>query len=319
LWHESLDAAFFSRLAGLSRWMADVKKRRYGNFNQIKAPLLFLLPNMVIFLLFIIIPAFNGLRMSFMRWSVFEKPVFIGLENFARILEDHVFWITFRNTIVYSFLTVILLLVCSLTLAMLFHRRVIGGENIFRAVFYIPSLLSMITVGIAWRFIFGDEMGILNYLLRQAGKQAVGWLTDGRIAIWSVIFVSVWAYAGYYMVVFISGLQAIPEDLYEAARIDGASPVKIFFTITLPMLKSTTLVVLILATISAFKAYELVVVMTNGGPGYATKFIVQQVYQIAFMEDRLGYASAMSLVLMLIIAVFTAIQFKLSGKEQDYE
>ncbi|MDR2802817.1 MAG: sugar ABC transporter permease [Treponema sp.] len=296
-----------------------MKKRRYGNFNQIKAPFLFLFPSMVIFLLFIIIPAFNGLRMSFMRWSVFEKPVFTGIENFARILKDQVFWITVRNTVTYSVLMVALLLVCSLTLAMLFHGRVIGGETIFRAVFYIPSLLSMITVGIAWRFIFGDEMGILNYLLRQAGKQPIGWLTDGRIAMRSVVFVSIWAYSGYYMVIFISGLQAIPEDLYEAARIDGASPVKIFFNITIPMLKSTTLVVLILATINAFKSYELVLVMTNGGPGYATKFIVQQVYQIAFMEDRLGYASAMSLVLMVIIAIFTAIQFKISGKEQDYE
>jgi alpha-1,4-digalacturonate transport system permease protein len=177
----------------------------------------------------------------------------------------------------------------------------------------------MITVGIAWRFIFGDEMGILNYFLRESGREPVGWLTDSSIAMFSVVFVSVWAYAGYYMVVFIAGLQAIPEDLYEAAHIDGATPAKTFFKITMPMLKSTILVVLILATINAFKAYELVLVMTNGGPGYATKFIVQQVYQVAFMEDRLGYASAMSLVLMLIIAVFTAIQFRISGAEQDYE
>jgi alpha-1,4-digalacturonate transport system permease protein len=296
-----------------------MKKRRSGNFHQILAPLLFLLPNSLIFVLFIIIPAFNGLRMSFMKWGVFEIPVFIGLKNFADILGDTVFWTTVRNTVSYSFLTVVLLLICSLTLAMLFHKKVIGIENIFRAIFYIPSLLSMITVGISWRFIFGDEMGILNYFLRQSGHKPVGWLTDDNFAMLSVIFVSLWAYAGYYMVIFIAGLQAIPGDLYEAAHIDGATPVNTFFRITIPLLKSTILVVLILATINAFKAYELVLVMTNGGPGYATKFIVQQVYQVAFMEDRMGYASAMSLILMLIIAVFTAVQFRIGGTEQDYE
>ena len=121
------------------------------------------------------------------------------------------------------------------------------------------------------------------------------------------------------MIIFISGLQAIPDELYEAARIDGASAVSIFFKITLPLLKPTTLVVMILSTINAFKAYELISVMTKGGPGYATKFIVQQVYQVAFVEDRMGYASAMAVVLMLLIGVFTLLQFKFSGREQDYE
>jgi alpha-1,4-digalacturonate transport system permease protein len=295
------------------------KKKRNGNFNQTAAPLLFLLPNASIFFFFIIVPAANGLRMSFFRLGVFDEPVFIGLRNFENLFTDTVFIATVKNTIVYSFVTVILILVCSLTLAMMFYKKVLGGEKIFRAVFYIPSLLSSITVGIAWRFIFGDEMGILNYILRQLGKAPIGWLTDGRYAMSSLILVSVWAVAGYYMVIFISGLQAIPTELYEAARIDGASPLKVFVRITLPLLKGTVLVVLVLSTIQAFKAYELVKIMTDGGPGYATKFIVQQVYQAAFAEDRLGYASAMSLVLMFIIAVFTLIQFKISGKEQNYE
>jgi alpha-1,4-digalacturonate transport system permease protein len=294
-------------------------KKHNGNFDQIAAPLLFLLPNASIFFLFIIVPAVNGLRMSFFKQGVFDAPVFIGLRNFKGLFTDTVFIATVKNTVVYSFATVILILVCSLTLAMMFYKRVTGGEKIFRALFYIPSLLSSITVGIAWRFIFGDEMGILNYILRQMGNAPVGWLTDGRYAMWSLIFVSVWAVAGYYMVIFLSGLQAIPSDLYEAAYIDGASPLKVFLQITLPILKGSVLVVLVLSTVSTFKAYELVKVMTDGGPGYATKFIVQQVYQVAFVEDRLGYASAMSLVLMLIIAVFTLIQFRISGKEQDYE
>jgi alpha-1,4-digalacturonate transport system permease protein len=179
--------------------------------------------------------------------------------------------------------------------------------------------LRMIAVGIAWRFILGDEMGILNYVLRNTGNQAIPWLTDGRLAMMSVIFVSVWAGSGYYMVIFISGLQAIPTELYEAATIDGSSHWKTFWLITIPLLKSTLLVVIVLSTIASFKAYELIFAMTKGGPGYATKFIVQQVYQVAFMEDKMGYASAMSIVLMLVIGVFTALQFVFSGKDQGHE
>ena len=293
--------------------------RQKGNFHQVIAPLLFLLPNMLIFLLFIIVPAFQGLWMSTMKWGVFTEPAFIGLGNFQALLKDSVFWITFSNTLVYSVSVVTLLVVVSLILALLLKRNKLVGERVFRAAFYIPSLLSMIAVGIAWRFILGDEMGILNYVLRNMGGPGVHWLTDGRLAMMSVILVSVWAGSGYYMVIFISGLQAIPVELYEAATIDGSSHWKTFWLITIPLLKSTLLVVIVLSTIASFKAYELIFAMTKGGPGYATKFIVQQVYQVAFMEDRMGYASAMSIVLMLVIGVFTALQFVFSGKDQSHE
>jgi len=257
--------------------------------------------------------------MSFTEWGVFTTPVFIGFDNFIELAGDEVFWKTFSNTIVYSFFTVALIMVYALALALLLYKNTIKGEKLFRSLFYIPSLLSMITVGIAWRFILGDEMGIINYLLRAAGGNGVRWLTDSKLAMVSIILVSIWAQAGYYMVVLIAGLQAIPIELYEAAKIDGASAPKIFTSITLPLLRSTLLVVLVLATIASFKAYELISVMTKGGPGYATKFIVQQVYQVAFLEDRMGYASAMSIVLMLIISLFTVLQFKLSGREASHE
>ena len=293
--------------------------RPKGNFHQTLAPALFLLPNVVIFILFIIVPLFQGLRMAFMDWGTFTTPKFVGLENFRRLFKDDVFLITVKNTVVYSFFTVILLVAASLILAMMLSSNRRKGEKAFRAVFYIPSLLSMIVVGIAWRFILGDELGIINYVARSLGGEPIHFLTDGKLAMASVIFVSVWASAGYYMVMFISGLQAIPGDVYEAARIDGSSSWNTFWRITLPLLKSTLLVVLVLATIASFKAYELITTMTRGGPGYATKFIVQQVYQVAFQEDRMGYASAMSIVLMFIIGAFTLIQFKIAGKEDNYD
>lgn len=296
-----------------------MKKKTRGNFNQVLAPILFLLPNASIFIIFIIIPAVQGLRMSTYEWGILSEPRFIGLENFRELLNDSVFWTTFRNTLVYSVCVVPLLVITALALALMLHKNFSKSVRIYRSLFYIPALLSMITVGIAWRFMLGDELGIVNYLLQQMGFQSVHWLTDGNLAMMSVIFVSVWAGAGYYMVILIAGLQAIPQELYEAARIDGASKKAVFLTITLPMLRGSLLVVFVLATISSFKAYELIFVMTKGGPGYATKFIVQQVYQVAFIEDRMGYASAMSIILLLLISVFTIIQFKLQGKEQNYE
>lgn len=296
-----------------------IRVKTKGNFHQTLAPMLFLLPNMIIFLLFIIIPLFQGLRMAFMDWGIFTVPEFIGLKNFGNLFKDDVFLITIKNTIVYSFFTVVLLTVVSLCLALMLSRNSMKGERVFRAIFYIPSLLSMIAVGIAWRFILGDEMGIINYVVRRLGGDGIPWLTNGNLAMMCVIVVSVWASSGYYMIMFISGLQAIPSDLYEAARIDGSSAWNTFWRITLPLLKSTVLVVLVLATIASFKAYELIVTMTKGGPGYATKFIVQQVYQVAFQEDRMGYASAMSIILMIIIGIFTLVQFRIAGKDGQYD
>jgi len=235
------------------------------------------------------------------------------------MLKDTVFWKTFANTLIYSLFSVPLLVIVALLFAYFLQDNSMKGVRVYRSLFYIPSLLSMITVGIAWRFLLGDDMGIVNYLIRFMGSQGVHWLTESGTAMLSIILITVWAGAGYFMVIMIAGFQAIPQDLYEAARIDGASPRETFWKITIPMLRGTILVTLVLATISSFKAYELIIVTTGGGPGYATKFIVQQVYQAAFMEDRMGYASMMSIVLMILISVITLFQFAITGKKQDYE
>lgn len=296
-----------------------MRKKSKNSFNQSTAPLLFLLPNMIIFSVFIIIPAFQGLRMATYEWGILSTPRYIGAANLLEMLKDAIFWKTFTNTLVYSLFSVPLLVVAALLLAYFLQDNSMKGVRFFRSLFYIPSLLSMITVGIAWRFLLGDDMGIVNYLIRSMGGQGVHWLTESGTAMMSIILITVWAGAGYFMVIMIAGLQAIPQELYEAARIDGASRGETFWKITLPMLRGTILVTLVLATISSFKAYELIIVTTGGGPGYATKFIVQQVYQAAFMEDRMGYAAMMSIVLMILIAAITAFQFVLSGKKQDYE
>jgi alpha-1,4-digalacturonate transport system permease protein len=216
---------------------------------------------------------------------------------------------------VYVVAVVPLLAVFALALALLLSKQG-KGMGIFRAIYYVPTMLSMIIVGIAWRWILGYDLGIFNYILKVLGYGPVPWLTDGALANISLVFVTLWTRVGYFMMMFIGGLQSIPETYYEAARIDGGNRFTIFRRITLPLLSPIILVVIVLATIEAFKAYDLIFVMTQGGPGTSTKFLVQYIYQAAFQEDRLGYGSAMSVILLIIIGAFTVLQFL--GQKGEY-
>lgn len=284
------------------------RQRSHGTFQQTLAPMLFLAPNLAIFLVFIILPAVLGIRMSLFEWSILDGSRFIGLANFRNVLKDGMFWTTLRNTFVYVAAVVPLLTAFALALALLLAKEG-RGMGFFRAIYYVPTMLSMIIVGIAWRWILGFDLGIVNYAIKLFGGTPAPWLTDGAMANVSLVFVTLWTRVGYFMMMFIGGLQAIPSTYYEAAKIDGADRRAIFRRITLPLLKPITLVVVILATIEAFKAYDLIYVMTQGGPGTSTKFLVQYIYQAAFQEDRLGYSAAMSVILLAVIGVFTALQF----------
>jgi len=287
------------------------RKKLKGSFDQTVAPLLFLAPNMLIFGLFIIVPAVSGLRIALYEWSILGDKEFVGLANFVELLDDPMFWRTFGNTVRYVLLVVPLLTVSALGMALLASENY-PGVAWFRGAYYLPTMLSLIIVGITWRWILGDQLGIINYVLRTIGLSPVKWLTSPFNANVSVVFISVWMFTGFYMVMFIGGLQAIPEDLYSAASIDGASRSQIFWRIKLPLIRPTMLVVLVLGTINAFKAFELIYTLTKGGPGSSTKFLVQNVYQVAFEEDRLGYASAMAVMLMLAIGLLTAVQFRMN-------
>lgn len=294
------------------------RQRAHGTFEQTLAPLLFLAPNLLVFSLFIIVPAVLGLRMSLFQWSMLEGSKFVGLANFGELFRDPMFWKTFLNTLVYVATVVPLLLVTSLALALPLSGEG-RGMGLFRAIYYLPTLLSLIVVGIAWRWILGYDLGILNFLLRGFGAEPVRWLTNGPLAMTSLIVVTAWTRIGYFMMMFIGGLQAIPKTYYEAAEMDGAGRLTRLRRITLPLLKPMILVVVVLSTIEAFKAYELIYVMTQGGPGSSTKLLVQYIYQAAFEEDRLGYGAAMSVVLLAVIGVFTALQFRAQRGEYTNE
>lgn len=287
------------------------------SFEQKIFPYLLLAPTLVIFGLFLFFPAVNGLWISLTKWDGINPQVFIGFKNYGKLMSDKSFWESFLSTVFFTAVSVPLVYAAALGLALLLssYRK---GNDFFRAVFYWPTMISSIIVGLTWRFILGEDFGVVNYLLTLGGHAPVKWLTNPKWAMAVVIFVTVWSMAGYYMVMFISGIKAISETYYEAARIDGAGAFSQFRYITLPLLKPTSLLVIVLSTVTIIKTYPLVYALTQGGPAGATKFMVQSIQETGFEKNQMGYASAMTVILFLLLALFTVLQFKVNkGGEQD--
>ncbi len=274
-------------------------------------PYLLILPNLLIFAIFIAVPAVFGVAYSLTDWGGIGEMSFIGFANYLKLFKDTRFWISIRQTFLYAFIALPLIVAIPLLLATLLVKN-IRFRGMFRSIFYWPSMISYIVVGLLFQFIFGDSTGVINYLLTRIGMQKVSWFTDGFNAMAVVILASVWSRSGFYMVTFISGLTSIDDTYYEAADVDGASSFHKFWSITLPLLKPTMFLVMILGFIDLFKQYGLVLTLTNGGPAGATKFAVQYIYEEAFQRFDLGYASALSMVLLVILAALTLIQFKLN-------
>lgn len=287
------------------------KRRGVKSLQQKIFPYILIAPNAMIFLCFIIIPAFFGIYYSMTDWQGIGEPVFVGLGNYTKAFGDTKFWQAFVRTVKYAVITLPVVMVASLLLANLMIQS-IPGKGVFRAIIYWPAMISFIVTGVAFKFIFGDSTGIINYLLKMMGGSSVEWLMDKDHALAVVIMATVWSCAGYYMIMFMSGLQSIPISYYEAAKIDGASAFQRFMRITLPLIRPTTFLVLILGFLGLFKAYGMVISLTGGGPASATKFVVQYVYEKAFQEYSMGYACTLSILLLVILAFFTILQFKVS-------
>lgn len=298
----------------LKRKVCVMKQQHKGSITSKEMrvfPYLLILPNFLIFTIFIIVPAIFGIYYSLTDWSGIGDLNFIGLENYAELLGDTRFWLSVRQTFIYALIALPLIVMIPLLLATQLVKS-IRCRSFFRAVFYWPSMISYIVVGLLFQFIFGDSTGVINYLLSVFHFSEVSWFTNGITAMAVVILASVWSRSGFYMVTFISGLTSIDDTYYEAAEVDGASSFRKFWSITLPLLKPTTFLVIILGFIDLFKQYGLVLTLTNGGPAGMTKFAVQYIYEEAFQRFELGYASALSMVLMVILAVLTLVQFKLN-------
>jgi len=279
-------------------------------------PYLFLIPACIILGAFIFYPLLQAVWMSFTDYNMISDPAFVGFENYKEIVEDDLFWKTLGQTFLYLIVVVPTLVILPIFLAILVNQK-IKGIGFFRSAYYVPVVTSMVVVGITWKWVYADQ-GILNYLLESAGiiDGPVHWLTSPTSSIFAVMAVTVWKGLGYYMVIYLAGLQAIPSDLYEAADIDGANKWKQIFHITIPMLMPSIIIVTIMSSISAMKVFEEIYVMTGGGPLNSSKTLVFYIYQEAFEKLRMGYASAVGVILLLITLVLSILNLKVMSKKE---
>ncbi|WP_375385128.1 carbohydrate ABC transporter permease [uncultured Microbacterium sp.] len=276
----------------------------------------FILPNFLGFALFTLVPVIAAFVLSFMRWDAYNPPTWTGLSNFIRLVGDQSFQVALLNTCLYALGHVPLTLAVALVLALLLNQK-LKGIAFFRVAIFFPYITSLVAVAIVWNMLFDPTSGPINQFLHLIGIQdAPGWTASTTWALPAVIITSVWRDMGYYMVLFLAGLQAIPGEYYEAAEVDGANGWQKFWYITLPSLRPTTFLVLVLLSISSFKVFDLVFVMTRGGPGRATLMLSQLIYQDGIINGEFGYSSAISLVLFLLVLVVTVFQFRLQQRRE---
>lgn len=278
----------------------------------------FILPNFIGFFLFVLIPVAFSFCLSVMEWDGYTQMTFVGLKNFMDLAKDSTFKIAFFNTIYFAVFTVPITLLFSLGLAVLLNNK-IKGVNFFRSALFFPYVASVVAVAVVWNMLFQKDFGPINEFLRFIGMtNPPGWIASTDWSMPAVIIVSIWKGMGYYMVIYLAALQGIPNALYEAAKIDGASAWQRFRYVTLPMLTPATFFVIMMLTISCFKVFDLVYVMTEGGPGRSTTLLVSYIYDKAFLAWEFGSASAIAIVLFLVVATITIIQFRIEKKWISY-
>lgn len=275
----------------------------------------FIAPNFIGFFIFTLIPVIFSFVLAFMKWDSFSTPKFVGIDNFVKMVHDTTFWISFKNTFLYTIGVVPITLIVSLGLAMLLNKK-IKGIGVFRTAFFFPYVTSLVAIAVVWNMLFHPTMGPINQFLRHFITNPPGWATSSQWALIAIIIVSIWRFMGYYMILYLAGLQSVPKELYEAAEMDGAGKWKQFTNVTLPSLQPTTFFVTIMLVINCFKIFDLVQVMTDGGPGRSTNVLVYEIYSEAFVKFNFGYASAIAFVLFIIVLGITVIQFSWNNHQE---
>lgn len=272
-------------------------------------PYLFLIPAGIILVLFFFIPFFESFLLSFQSYrNNIYNPQWVGLENYMELFNAPVFWKTMLNTFIYVIGVVPVLVIAPIIIAIVANQK-LRGITFYRATIYIPVIVSLVVAGIAWKWLYASD-GVLNYLMSLVHLSKIGWLTDPKYAIYSVMAVTIWKGLGYYMVIYLAALTSVPKDLYEAADIDGANEFRKHLAVTIPHLKPTIALVSIISTISAMKVFVEIYVMTQGGPMNSSKTIVYYIYQRAFENLDLGFASAAGVVLLVIIMILSIINMR---------
>jgi raffinose/stachyose/melibiose transport system permease protein len=287
--------------------------RRWGTWAWVA-------PALVLLLVFVYYPVVENFRLSFFSWSAFSPvPIFVGLENYRTALEDAVFWRAMLNNVYYAVASLVFQVFFALVLAALLEEAV--GKRLrgfLRTVYFIPAAISITVAGILFSFIYNPQIGLLNRLLDFVGLDSWqhAWLGDGDTAIWGIIAMSQWQSIGYTAILFVVAIQRIPRELFEAARMDGAGPVRSFFTITIPMVREMTTLLVILTISGAFLVFNEVMVMTAGGPNNASQVLNTLLYRNAFFEDDMGYAATIATVIFVITFVIAATQIAVSRRRR---
>ncbi|MBR0463830.1 MAG: sugar ABC transporter permease [Clostridia bacterium] len=281
---------------------------------------LFILPNFLSVIVFVLIPIVASLYLSFTDWDLLNKAHWVGVSNYVKLItKDRLFKTSLLNTVLYAVYTIPIGVSLSLILALLLNSRLMVCKTFFRSVFFLPHVCTLAAVALVWKWFYNAEFGILNYILESVGLPGQKWLSDRNLALPSIAAMSIWKSAGYNMVILVAGLQGIPSYLYEAADLDGARGFTRFRYITFPMLMPSLFFIMITATIGSFQVFDSVMVMTRGGPANQTLVYNYYLYQNAFQNFKMGYASAMAYILFIIIVVITILQFKLMGKRVSYD
>jgi multiple sugar transport system permease protein len=278
--------------------------------------LLFMLPAVIVLIAFVGWPMLSALRLSFTNASGFGLEEWVGLDNYVHVFTDPRVFVTLGNTALYTVLFTPTALVAALLLALLLTNRRLIGRGFFRTALFLPFIVSLAVAAFAWTYLLDPQVGLLNFWLRSVGIQLGNVLQDPALAMPTVVLVAIWKNFGFYMVIFIAGLQEIPESLYEAAKIDGAGAWRRFVSVTLPQLSNTLAFVVVFAMIAALQAFDQIYVMTGGGPYRSTQTVVMEIYQEGFKKLDLGLATALSYVLLLATLILSLIQFRFFGRRE---
>lgn len=271
---------------------------------------LFIAPSLMLFLVFFLLPLCLSLGFSFTNYDGWKRLGYTGLENYWRVLTSAEFYRAVWRTCVYTIGNLPFKIGIPLFFALILSSHLMIGKNLVRTLVYIPVLLSALVAGITINWIFGEEYGLINFILQSMGLNKLRWASDPTLAAIVVSIASNWSSTGYYMLLYIGGILNIPHELYEAASTDGARPAQTFFRITLPLLAPTTCIVLFLSTVGLLKEYALVQGISSGGPGTATTYIVQYIFDKGFNQYQYGLASAMGVIVSLLFIVIALVQFK---------
>lgn len=281
-------------------------------------PYLFLLPSFSILLVFVILPIVYAGWVSMVQYRIVDPSasVFVGLRNFERILRDELVWVSLRNTIAYSVVTVTAGILISLLVALIITKRWFRAQQAVRVALFLPFIMSVVMAGLIWSYLFHADVGLFNYLLRVLGVGEQGFLGDPRQALWCVAVMMIWKNLGYNVVIWSAGILGLPQELSDAAQVDGVSPLAEFWYIQLPLLRPVMMFLTILGLIGSFQSFDAVFVMTFGGPVNSTRVLVFHIWQTAFGFFEIGYATAVAWLLFAVLVALTVLQFKSYGKEE---